>query len=534
MRKRNLLCLEAQNSFSLPMKIKKIVQIAAIFVVTSACSKPEEIEKNLSNKSFIAFSFSISQNPGLPQDIFCEINGDTLFAAAFSGTDLKALKPSYSIDGKEVTVNNQLQSSAVNSQNFTKPITYNVKAIDGSSKNYTIKFVDTQLPVVYISTNNIPIQSKETYIAGSLKIKENITGDSLYGGSIDIRGRGNSTWGFPKKPFKIKLNKKSKLLGMNEAKQWVLLANYADKSLLRNELAFELSRRFGLAYTPASRLVDVILNGQYIGNYELVEQIEVSKTKVNIIEQKVGVLNETSLTGGYLFEVDGFANTEKVNFMTSNRMPIAVHYPDDGDIKIEQKNYLLNHVEKFENALFSNDFDDPIKGYKQYFDIESYINFYLVNEIIGNPDLFWSTYLYKNQNDNLIYTGPVWDYDISANNDIRLGDTQKSLMLNVGFDPKIWINRLMQDKEFRTRIRKRWNEMKGEKLSTIDSYIGILALKLNASQRKNFLAWPILNLKVYNNFQAAGSFEGEVSYLKNYYLNRIIWLDSQFNGVRFD
>lgn len=510
---------------------KRITYFLILITLISGCSKIDLFDKKSSNKELKLFNFVVSQNPSLPQDIYCEIKGDSVLAVAFSGTDLSKLKPSFNFEGKEILVNNQPQNSGVNVQDFTTPVTYNIKAEDGSIKSYFVKFRDTSLPVLYISTNNVAIQSKEIYVKGTLEIKEGLTNKTLFSGATEIRGRGNSTWGFPKKPYKIKLDKKSKLLGINEAKQWVLLANYADKSLLRNELGFELSRRLGLAYTPSSRFVDVVLNNQYIGNYQLVEQIEVSPTKVNVAEQKMG---NSNISGGYLVEVDGFASTEKVYFMTPYRMPISVHYPDDEDITSEQKSYIRGHIEKFEKALFSTNFDDPIDGYKKYFDIDSYINFYLVNEIIGNPDLFWSTYFYKNQNDDKIYAGPVWDFDLSANNDNRLGDFQNKLMLTAAHEPKMWINRLMQDKVFRNKIRQRWNEIKTNKLQNLPLYIDQLSIKINASQKKNFTKWNILNEKVYRNFQAAGSFDAEVIYLKNFYINRISWLDTQFNGSRFD
>jgi CotH kinase protein len=516
------------------LKFSHKLILVFLFGLSLSCKKPTEIVTNKSEKSFKSFGFKIAQNPQLPQEIFCEIKSDTIFAVAFSGTDLSALKPSYLIDGKEVTINNQPQTSEVNAQNFTKPITYTIKAEDGSLKNYTIKFIDTQLPVVNIFTNNVSIQNKETYISGTIKIKKNITGDSLFGGALEIRGRGNSTWGFPKKPYKIKLAKKAKLLGMNEAKQWVLLANYADKSLLRNELGFELSRRLNLAYTPASQMVDVILNGKYIGNYELVEQIEVGPNKVNIVEQPKGNTNLDDITGGYLIEADGFAKSEKINFTTAIRMDISVHYPDDKDISAQQITYIKSQIDNFETALFSNNFDDPMIGYRKFFDVDSYINFYLVNEIIGNPDLFWSNYLYKNKNNEKWFSGPVWDMDIAASNDIRIGDTQQKLMINVGFEPKNWINRLMKDKYFRNKIRLRWNEIKGEKLNSVTLFIDQKSKELQFSQQKNFQQWPILNQKVYNNIQALGSFEAEVNYLKNYYQKRLIWLDSQFNSYIFD
>lgn len=504
-----------------------------IFFSLSACSKSKESPQPSGENSFISFSFLSSQNPSLFQDISCDIINDTIYAVTFSGTDIKSLKASFSTMAHEVLVEGQRQTSNQTSNDFTNMLLYNLKAEDGSTKTYTVKFSDTKLPVVHISTNNVPIESKDVYISGYMHIKHNLTGDSLYAGNIEIKGRGNSTWSMPKKPYKFKLDKKASLMGMNESKQWVLLANYADKSLIRNEVGFELSRRSGLVYTPAGKFVDVVLNGKYIGNYQLVEQVDVGEYKVNIHEQEEGSSTLPAISGGYLTEVDGFAYTESVYFFTNKSMPVTVHYPDDDEINEAQKNYIAHHYSMFEDSLFSENFTNPLTGYQQYFDLDSYVNWYIVNEIMGNPDIFWSTYMYKDFNNNKLYTGPVWDLDIAANNDERIGDAVNKLMIDAAHEPKVWIYRLMQDPSFRNAVRNRWNTIKPA-INSIPLFVDALVQQLDYSQRKNFQLWNILSEKVYLNLQVAGSYKGETDYLKNYLTNRIAWLDTQFNGARFN
>ena len=512
--------------------LPKIVIACTILIIS--CSKIKEAPPPSVNKDITLFEFRIVQNNLLPQDIICEIQADTIYARTFSGTAITALKPSFSTNGVEVTVNGTKQTSSETIQNFSIPVTYAVKAEDGSIKKYVVKFTDTNIPAVYISTNNVPIESRDIYIPGYLQIKTNLAGDSLFGGTMEIKGRGNSTWGMPKKPYKFKLDKKAGLVGMNSSKKWVLLANYADKSLIRNEVGFELSRRLQLAYTPAGKYVDVILNGVYIGNYELTEQIDVGSTKVNIEEQDEGAATLPEISGGYLVEVDGFAYAEPVYFNTPRNMSISVHYPDDDEINDEQKNYVAHHFSMFEDSLFSDNFTDATNGYQKYFDLDSYVNWYLVNEIIGNPDTFWSTYMYKDRDNDKIYTGPVWDLDIAANNDERLGDAVNKLMTDVAHEPKLWINRLMEDKTFRNAVRDRWNAVKNSQVNSIPLFVDQLAAQLAFSQKKNFQKWNILNEKVYLNLQVAGSYAGEITYLKNYLTNRIAWLDVEFNSARFD
>lgn len=510
-----------------------LLPFAFIALLLTACSKKSSPPVISDEKELTSFSFTVAKNNTLPQDIIGEIKGDTIYACSFSGISIAALKASFSSKGTEVMVDNLQQTSGETVQDFTKPVSYTVKAQNGSQKKYTVKFTDTGIPVVYLFTNNVPVDSKDIYVSGYMQIKNNLQGDSLFGGTMQIKGRGNSTWSMPKKPYKIKLDKKAGLLNMNSSKKWVLLANYADKSLIRNEVSFELSRRLQLMYTPASKYVDVILNGTYLGNYQLTEQIDVGTTKINVEEQSAGANTLPAIEGGYLLEADGFAASEPVNFTTLRGFNFTVHYPADDVISNEQKNFISQYLSMVEDSLFSNQFADPVNGYQKYFDLESYINFYLVNEIIGNPDIFWSTYMYKYRGDAKIYSGPVWDFDIAANNDERIGDAVNRLMTDAAHEPKLWINRLMEDKTFRNKVRERWNAIKGS-ISTINGYVDQLALYLSASQKKNFQAWNILSQKVYLNLQVAGSYEGEITYLKNYLTTRIQFLDAAFNGSRFD
>jgi hypothetical protein len=269
-----------------------------------------------------------------------------------------------------------------------------------------------------------------------------------------------------------------------------------------------------------------------VGNYMLTEQVKEGKQQVNIEEQPKGTTAGPDITGGYLLEVDGFAGGEPVYFYTPQGMPVTIKYPDDGDINQAQKDYIINHYKKFEDALFSAGFADPVNGYRKYFDIDSYVNYYLVNEIMGNSDMFWSTYMYKKRGDDKLYTGPVWDFDIAVNNDDRLGNAMNKLMLTDGHNYKTWINRLMEDKTFRQRIRSRWNELKANVL-TMPAFIDQTAQKLAISQSKNFSRWHILSTKVYREYYIAGSYSSEIQFLKSNLANRINWLDTKFNSADY-
>lgn len=493
--------------------------------------EPEPIVLS-NNKTLNSFVFKAFKNPVLVNDVNGQIVGDTIYATAFAGTDISKLVPEFEYKGTKVTVGEVTQQSSITANDFTKLVTYTVTAEDQSKKTYTVKFTDNGISALYINTGGTPITSKEVYVTGSLKIISNFK-EVSYEGKTEIKGRGNSTWyDMPKKPYRIKLDKKASLLGMPESKNWVLLANYADKSLMRNELAFILSRNIGRTFTPATRYVEAYLNGNYIGNYQLAEQVKEGKGLVDIEEQPKGTNVLPDLSGGYLIEQDLFATGEPVYFYTARNMPFVIKYPDEDDINQAQKDYIKNHFQKMEDALYASNYTDPVNGYRRYFDVDSYVDFYIVNEVIGNPDAFRSTYMFKKRNDDKIYTGPVWDFDKAANNDNRLGDQVNGLMSNSAFEPRIWFKRFMTDASFRLKIKQRWNELK-PKILALPNSIDPIEKKLAVSQVRNFTKWDILKKQSYLEMNVSGSYAGDVKYLKTFLINHITWLDAKFNSSEY-
>jgi len=500
-----------------------------LILFLAACKKDNQKipEGNLSTEhTLTSFVFKKDKNPSLRYDVKAEIIGDTVFAYALPGVEAAALIPDFTYEGKAVAIGNVEQQSGHDKQDFSDLITYNVRAENGDEHSYIIKLGDTGLPAVYIVTDGKAIDSKEDYVDAKIRISKGLQKNVLYEGDLKIRGRGNSTWGMPKKPFRLKLNEKAPLLGMPSDKNWALMANYGDKSLLRNDVAFELSRRLELEYTPRQQYVELFLNGEYIGNYNLTEHVKEGKNRINIDEDN----------GGYILEADGYAHQEPVYFDTPKGMPITVKFPDEDDITGDQLSYITDYYTAFENSLFATDFNNPTNGYQQYFDLESFVNYYLVNEICGNPDMFWSMRMYKKSSgDPKIYTGPVWDFDLGFNNDSRLGDAVKKLMLTDAHEPKQWISRFAQDPNFKKAVRERWNTVKASKIKTINEYVTQQAKLLSHSQHVNFLRWNILNdPNIHLNWYLGSTYQDYITFLENYLTVRINWLDGVINGQQFD
>ena len=393
----------------------------------------------------------------------------------------------------------------------------------------------TNLPALYITTNEAaPITSKETWVPGNLTIAAPNETIGAYNGAIEIRGRGNSTWGMEKKPYRIRLASKYNLLGMPaKERNWVLLANYADKTLMRNALAFEISKFLGLPYSAPYRFVDVYLNDEYIGNYLLTDHIQVAEKRVEIETQKNTDTEEPAITGGYLVEADGFADAEVSKFITSRGMKFTIKSPDEETINSQQTNYITNFFQSVEDKLFASDFQDPQNGYMSNMDQTSLVNWYLACEITGNSDSFWSTYMFKKKNDDKIYFGPLWDFDVAFNNDLRLGDTTYKRMSRNGHSQanRIWIERMLLDENFRAALSKRWKELKSAGLVThLNSLISNMKTTLDQSQAKNFERWPVLDTRVYQEFKATGTYDEHVEFMRSTVRKRMAWLELQLTG----
>ncbi|GAB6011302.1 CotH kinase family protein [Viscerimonas tarda] len=389
----------------------------------------------------------------------------------------------------------------------------------------------SNIPTLYITTDNgKAVTSKDVYQSGKITIKSSTASDEITNVVTEIRGRGNSTWNMAKKTYRLKLDKKTSLFGLPaKEKNWVLLANYADKTLMRNAVAFKISKVLGLEFTPSVQFVDLILNNEYQGNYMLTDQVEVADKRVAV--EKLDTLNTTLplISGGYLLEIDGFAASEPVWFSSPRGLKVTIKYPKDDEINSQQRTYITNYIRDFENKLFSSSYKDPASGYRALVDTTSLVNWYIACELTGNSDSFWSTYIYKKREDPKIYFGPLWDYDIAFNNDSRLGDATQKLMRSYAHAPRTWIEQMWKDEWFQKAVERQWLKLIDDGLyDTLISYIDETSTLLQASQQLNFQKWKILNTTVYREIFVFPTYKGGVDYLKKYIQERIAFLSKSF------
>ncbi|BBU27100.1 hypothetical protein BTHE68_08340 [Burkholderia sp. THE68] len=365
-----------------------------------------------------------------------------------------------------------------------------------------------------------PIVAKDTYIGADLGITD-ADGTASLASRTTIKGHGNSTWDQPKKPYRLKLESKASLLGMPKDKNWILLANYFDKTLLRNRAAFELGRRFGMAWTPRAVPLELTLDGEYKGVYDLVESVRADKNRVNIADSDETVAPAKT---GFIVEINARMD-EAVCWTTTHALPMCIDTPDPASAV--QTAYIKEYVQKAEDALFSDHATDAATGYEQYFDVASLIDWFLVNEIFKNQDAksFASIYLYKDAGGKLKF-GPLWDFDLAAGN-VNYSDAQYPEGWWVADGP--WIARMKQiDPTFETRVRARWDALKASQIDTLAAYIDESAQVIEASgaAQRNFRRWPVLGTKLWPNPVVKGSYRGEVDYLKGWLTRRIAWLDA--------
>ena len=383
----------------------------------------------------------------------------------------------------------------------------------------------TNLPTVSIHTLNGEIPyDKEHQIVSQLTIISD-DGSKLLSEPGTTRERGNASRDFPKKPWRIKFDKKQNVLDAPaKAKKWTLINNYGDKTLMRNLLAFELSKRMGMTYTPYGTAVDVLLNGEYKGCYQLCDQVTINKNRVNITEMTPEDNQGVALTGGYLIEIDAYANKEKSWFNSNKGNPVTIKSPDEDEITANQKQYIRNFFNKMENQ------------WSTYLDVNSFLRHFLVGELSGNTDTYWSVFMYKDRDEDLLHVGPVWDFDLAFNNDQRIYPVNnksdyiyRSGGSCAGKMKEFVDNIVVRDAAAKRQLLAIWDEARQSGLTeeNMIAYIDRLEADLQQSQRLNFLRWPVLNQRVHQNPPTKGSFQAEVEVLRTYMKERFAWMDKK-------
>lgn len=433
----------------------------------------------------------------------------------------------------------------------------------GNQPAQPMVFESSNLPIFVINTGGATIPDDPKIQAG-LKIiyngegQRNYLTDTTYdyNGLIGIELRGSSSQGMPKKPYGFETwnpqqqDLKVSLLGMPRESDWILTANYSDKTLMRNALSYNLANKTG-HYAPRTRFCELVLNGSYQGVYLFSEKIKRDSGRVDVSKLNAIDVSGAELTGGYIIKVDKFTGsggagwTSQVpppNAPAGTQIRFQYVYPKPDSIQPQQGAYIKAFVDSFETALNSAGFQNPVTGWRRFMDEQSVIDYMLINEMSRNVDGYRiSTFLHKEKvtKGNKLKMGPVWDYDIAwLNADYCSGNQVTGWAYNfnsvcsAGEMVPFWWQRFRQDTLFNKRLYCRYTELRNSsfRIDSLHNLVDTMAAQLAESQERNFTKWPILGTYVWPNpSPIPTTYAGEVAKLKQWISDRLAWMDNQIN-----
>ncbi len=495
-------------------------QVALVLNVNDSNNQPIQVSSTVFNVVYAGntlsyFAFLAENNTSVALDVEMSIDGYNLAITTPLISNTKNLVATFVTNGEKVLVDGVEQISGETQNDFSKPVTYSIVSADGTVAKYVVDLRTTGLSIVIVNTpNQVALPPKTADWLGDVELTIiNKNGEIDYNNIVNMRGRGNTTWSYPKKPYAIKLDKKASILGMPKHKRWVLLANWMDRTMLRNRVAFRISELTDLAWTPRGEFVELVLNGKHVGNYYLCEQIKIDENRVNIAEIEDTDNEGDAVTGGYLMELDVYYD-EMFKFKSSVRnLPYMFKDPDE--ITDAQFQYMQNYVNTLEEVLYDDE-RFAAREYEDYLDVDSFIDWWFVHELTGNtePQHPKSTYMYKDRLGKM-HAGPVWDFDWAT--------FVPSKTSSYGATSATYYQRLFTDPIFKARVKERWTILKPN-FETVPAYIDAEADKLRVSDEINSVMWPIDKT---TNGDETMTYQAAIDRMKASYTAKLNWLDAK-------
>ena len=415
----------------------------------------------------------------------------------------------------------------------------------GSSE---IIFQSSNLPIVLIDTQG-QIILDEPRIPAKMKVVDNQDGDRnfldseafTYDGNIEIEIRGSTSQAFEKKQYRIETqhpdgsNNNVSLLGLPEENDWILGAPTMDRAMIRNSLAYHISRELG-EYAPRTKPCELLINGEYMGLYVLTEKPKRDDNRIDVSKED-----------GYILKIDKFTGYKCPDFMRTGlqRVDLQYEYPDCEEISQEGRSYIDAYVNRFEEALFSDEFRDAEEGYRKYFDTSSFANYFICTELSKDVDAYRiSTFLQKGNDSEKLKFGPVWDKNIAFGN-ADYDECGNPCHTTSGFisdrkisdvrppnGPNPWVKRLLSDSVLVDEIAQRWRALRVERLSNerLSAIVDSLADELTEAQCRDAQRWPEYTRGVWPNFFVGSSYWEDVAFLRAWLVNRANWMDNHITG----
>jgi len=401
----------------------------------------------------------------------------------------------------------------------------------------------TGIPTITIETPDKETITREEYIKNSSYQIEDSSGS--VNDTIGIKGRGNSSWGNDKKGYNIKFNEKTSVLGMAEAKKWSLISNIYDKSLLRNWLSGYLAKSIkrGKEWSPSYEFADLVLNDEYMGTYAVAESIQINKKRLNIHNIEDYTDPEDFSKGGFILEID-FRRDATWTFTSDIcKLPFTLKDPDfddkDATVYVE---YMKGIIRDVETKLTDPDFPSVDVGTIDYININSFIDWYILEEFAKNLDAYFltSVYMYYSDDDHMIHMGPHWDFDnsfgstgLDSDSDDYKSPEGYWLRQSSGSSTN-WYLYLLSNESFITALKQRWSEIKylfAGNTSVVDVAIDAKAEQIAKAAEYNFRRWKVMGSNIIWDalgFSHVSSFDEEVDSLKEWIHKRYEWLDKQW------
>lgn len=409
-----------------------------------------------------------------------------------------------------------------------KPVICKVTNLKGESHSYQLSasYESYNVPVVYITTNNGKmVSSKSNYITGTFSMDaDNIPGiDSIPQMTMQIKGRGHSTWKKNKKPFNIKFDQKVSIMGLPSNRDWVMLANYFDPSMSRNYIAFELARQMNFDFVPSTYPVQVIYNGKYIGMYCIGDKVEVASGRVNQTK------HSSEVDRDYLIEVRGYESGYRMGQSAFNAgllREIAIKNPEPEEITPQQYKYISDYVNAANDAVVN------LTNYEDYIDVDSLIDWFIIMELTYNCDGAFnrSVFIEKKAGQKLKFQ-PVWDFDLALGNVGNLTPEYDSWACSQnGFtDTEItWGTYLVQDPKFRDRLQKRWEEVRDILRKTATSSLKTMRHLMEKAGDANYSMWVVPGERLGWEWEFVSkytSYEQHLDYIEDFFEKRFKVLD---------
>ncbi|MDQ8004986.1 MAG: CotH kinase family protein [Pedobacter sp.] len=455
---------------------------------------------------FESFILEKAKNSDLQQDVGFQFKGDSVLATTTT-LDNKQLKPTFVTKAKEVLINNVKLISGQTTVDFSANNVVSLISSKGYRKdvNIKVKWVSATPHIYIVTDGNSPIVSKDNY----LKATVNIDGKGIYADvntTTSIKGRGNSTWLYAKKPYRLKLDSKTSIFGLPKAKNWVLLANYLDGTLMLNAVALKAGQLLNIPYTNHFVPVDVTINNTYMGSYLFTEQVEVDENRVNIAD------------GGTLLELDSYYD-ETYKFKSTNyQLPVNIKYPE-----LTAQSEVAAHQMAFqtlENLVFATSF--PNNNYLDYMDKDILVNFLIVANLTDNEELSHpkSTYLYKPKNGKYCM-GPLWDFDWAygyEGSGVHFSSATRPLFSSsVSTRPGYkFFMRLLSDPTIKALYKQKWQAFKTNQLPVLLTFVDNYAKQIKLSKDADYVLWK----------KGDVNFTNDVAKLKQYLTNRANYIDT--------